>query len=154
MSRFEGRSEQEKRLAEDIGEELETALSQLTGLEITDDPRKAQYAVHGSVRQAGPRCRISAHMNSVDGDKRIWADRYDVDSIDRFEVLDRCIYRIAMSVRRCTAADDAARLAGKALDEMSLEQLLSASGVSFFTPTKDGWLTGGGRHGGNILWFS
>ncbi len=143
VSHFEGRSEEEKQLAKDIGEELETVLSQLTGLEVTVDQRKAQYVVHGSVRQVGQRCRISAHMNSVDGDKRIWADRYDVDSIDPFEVLDRCIHRITMSVRRRIAADDAARLTGKALDEMSLEQLLSASGVSFFTPTKDGWLTGG-----------
>ncbi len=143
VSRFEGRSEQEKRLAKDIGEELETVLSQLTGLEVTDDPRKAQYAVHGGVRQAGQRCRVSVRLISEDGDKRIWADRYDVDSIDPFEVLDRCTHRIAMSVRRRIAADDAARQTGKALDEMSLEQLLSASGGSFFTPTKDGWLTGG-----------
>ncbi len=143
VSPFEGRSEEEKQLAKNFGEELETVLSQLTGLEVTANRRKAQYVVHGSVRQAGQRCRISAHMNSVDGDKRIWADRYDVDSIDPFEVLDRCVHRLAMSVRRRIAADDAARVTGKALEEMSLEQLLSASGVSFFTPTKDGWLTGG-----------
>ncbi len=143
VSRFEGRSEEEKRLAKDIGEELETVLSQLTGLEVTDDQRAAQYVVDGSIRQAGQRCRISVRLNSVEGDRRIWADRYDVDSIDPFEVQDRCVYRIAMSVRRSIAADDAARLSGKALEEMSLEQLLSASGVSFFTPTKDGWLTGG-----------
>ena len=143
VSRFEGRSEQEKRLATDIGEEIETVLSQQTGLEVTDDPRKAQYAVHGGVRQAGQRCRVSVRLICEDGDKRIWADRYDVDSIDPFEVLDRCTHRIAMSVRRRIAADDAARQTGKPLDEMSLEQLLSASGGSFFTPTKDGWLTGG-----------
>ena len=143
VSHFEGRSEEEKQLAKDIGKELETVLSQLTGLDVTDDQRKAQYVVHGSVRQAGQRCRISVHLISGDGDKRIWADRYDVDSIDPFEVLDRCVPRMAMSVRRRIAADDAARLTGKALEEMSLEQLLSASGVSFFTPTKDGWLTGG-----------
>ena len=82
-------------------------------------------------------------MISLDDDKQIWADRYDVESIDPFEVLDRCVHRMAISVRRRIAADDAARLTDKALDEMSLEQLLSASGISFFTPTKDGWLTGG-----------
>ncbi len=143
VSRFEGRSEEEKRLAKDIGKELETALSQLTGLEVTADPRKAQYVVHGGARQAGQRCRVSAQLNSVDGDKRLWAERYDVDSVDPFEVQDRCIHRIAMSVRRQVAADDAAGQTGQAFEEMSLEQLLSASGISFFTPTKEGWRTGG-----------
>lgn len=143
VSQFEGPSEEEKQLASDIGKELTTVLSQLTGLEVTLDQRKAQYEVHGSVRQAGGRCRVSAQLIGVDGDKQIWAERYDVESIDPFEVLDRCVNRIVMSVRRRIAADDAARLTDIALDEMSLEQLLSAAGVSFFTPTKDGWLTGG-----------
>ena len=143
VSRFEGPGQEEKQLAKDIGKELTTVLSQLTGLEVTVDQRKAQYEVHGSVRQAGRRCRVSAHLVSLDDDKQIWAERYDVESIDPFEVLDRCVHRIAMSVRRRIAADDAATLTDLALDKMSLEQLLSASGVSFFTPTREGWLTGG-----------
>ncbi len=143
VARFEGRSEEEKQLAKDIGEELKTDLSRLTGLEVTVDQRKAQYVVHGSVRQAGQRCRVSANLFSVDGDKQIWADRHNIDSIDPFEVLDRCVHRIAMSVRRRIAADDAGRLAGRDMDRMSLEELLSLSGVAFFTPTKAAWLQGG-----------
>jgi tetratricopeptide (TPR) repeat protein len=48
-----------------------------------------------------------------------------------------------MSVRRRVAADDAERLAGRPLDELSVEELLALAGVSFFTPTKEGWRGGG-----------
>ena len=143
VSEFEGRSEDEKRLAEDLRDDLAAALSRLTGLEVTVDQRKADYLIHGGVRLAGRRCRLSAQLIGVNDEKQLWAERYDENTDDPFEILDRCVPRIAMSVRRRIASDDAARLSGKNLDEMTPEQLLSASGVSFFTPTKESWLRGG-----------
>lgn len=143
VTEFEGRSEDEKLLAEDLRDDLAAALSRLTGLEVTVDQRKADYLVHGGVRLAGRRCRLSAQLISVDDEKQLWAERYDEITDDPFEVLDHCVPRMTMSVRRRIASDAAARLTGKSLDEISLEQLLSASGVSFFTPTKDGWLNAG-----------
>ncbi len=143
VTEFEGRSEDEKLLAEDLRDDLAAALSRLTGLEVTVDQRKADYLIHGGVRLAGRRCRLSAQLIGVDDEKQLWAERYDEDTDDPFEILDHCVPRMAMSVRRRIASDDAARLSDKNLGEMTLEQLLSASGVSFFTPTKEGWLTGG-----------
>jgi adenylate cyclase len=143
VAEFEGRSEDEKRLAEDLRDDLAAALSRLTGLEVTVDRRKADYLIHGGVRLAGGRCRLSAQLISVDDEKQLWAERYDENTDDPFEILDHCVPRMTMSVRRHIASDDAAGLSGKNFDEMTLEQLLSASGVSFFTPTKESWLRGG-----------
>ena len=143
VSGFKGRSDEEQQLAEDLGENIAAALSRQTGLEVTIDPRMARYVIRGDVRQAGQRYRISAQLISVDADKQIWAERYEEISDDPFDVLDRCVDRIAMTVRRRVAADDASRLSDKDLDQLSLEELLSLSGVSFFTPTKAGWLQGG-----------
>ena len=143
VSEFESRSEEEQTLAEDLRDDLMTALSRLTGMEVTPDQRKADYLIHGSVRLAGRRCRISAQLIAVAGDEQLWAERYDEKTDDPYDVLNHSVIQISMSVRRRVATDDAENADGKNFDEMTLEQLLSVSGVSFFTPTKEGWLRAG-----------
>ena len=140
---FAGRSEAERRLAGDLDDELKAQLSRLTGLEIAVERHSAHYVVEGTVRQAARRCRVFARLIDIEGDKQIWSERYDEDTDDPFDILDHCVHRMAMSVRRRIATDDAQRLADRNLDELSLEELLSAAGVSFFTPTKAGWKGGG-----------
>ncbi len=143
VTEFEARSEDEKQLAEDLRHDLAAALSRLTGLEVTLDQRKADYLIHGSIRLASRRCSLSAQLIRVDDEKQLWAERYHENTDDAFEILDHCVPRMVMSIRRRIASDDASSLSGKNLDEMTLEQLLSESGVSFFTPTKNDWLRGG-----------
>lgn len=46
------------------------------------------YLVHGSVRTSGPRVRISAQLTEANGGRHVWADRYDRDLTDIFEVQD------------------------------------------------------------------
>ena len=140
---FEGRSDKEQQVAADLSEELRAHLARLTGLEITSKRENAHYVVEGGLRAAGRRYRVFARLTAVDGDRQIWSDRYDEGTDDPFELLDRCAPRMAMSVRRRVAADDAARLASRPRDELSLEDLLALAGVSFFTPTKAGWRGGG-----------
>ena len=144
VAKFDGGREEERRLAEDLRDDLTAALARLTGLEVTLDRRKADYLIQGGVRLAGGRSRISAQLIRVEDDGQLWAERYKEDTDDSFEILDHCIPSLIMNVRRHIAADDAARVLQKNLDEMTLEQLLPVAGVSFFTPTKEGWL-GGGR---------
>ncbi len=140
---FEGRGEEEARFAADLGDELRAHLARLTGIEIAADRREAHYVLEGRVRLAASHSRVFARLIAVDRARQIWSDRYDGDTDDPFDVLDRCAPRMAMSVRRRVAADDADRLVNQNLDELSLEELLALSGVSFFTPTKAGWLKGG-----------
>ncbi len=143
VSEFEGRSGDEKQLALDLREDLSAALSRLTGLEVTLDQRKADYLMQGGVRLAGGRCRISGQLITVADDKQLWAERYQVESGDSFDILDQCIPAMVMNIRRRIAADDGDKLSGKNLDDMTLEQLLSAAGVSFFTPTMQAWSEAG-----------
>ena len=143
VAEFQGRGEQEARLAADLADELRAHLARLTGLEIATDRRKAHYIAEGGVRLAAGRSRVFARLTAVERDQQIWSDRYDEDTDDPFDILDRCAPRMAMSVRRRVADDDAARLANRPLDELSLEELLALAGVSFFTPTKAGWQGGG-----------
>lgn len=143
VAEFEGHGEEEARLAADLGAELRAHFARLTGLEIATNRTKAHYIVEGGVRRAAGRIRVFARLIAVDGDRQIWSDRYDESTDDPFDILDHCTPRMAMSVRRRVAADDAARLANRPMDELSVEELLALAGVSFFTPTKAGWRGGG-----------
>ena len=147
---FEGRGEEEARLAADLGDELQAHLARLTGLELVSDRSEAHYVVEGGIRLAVGRSRLYARLIAVDGARQIWSDRYDEETDNPFEILDRCAPRMAMSVRRRVASDDAERLANRNLDELSLEELLALAGVSFFAPTKAGWM-GGGEIAGQAL---
>ena len=140
---FKSVADAERQLAEDLRNDLLMALSRLTGLEVTADQRKADYVLDGSVRLAGPRCRVSIRLQGGDDETQLWAERYENLAEDSFEFLDRCVPRIVMIVRRFIAEDDARRVAGKNSQDMTLEQRLSVAGVSFFTPTREGWRTGG-----------
>jgi class 3 adenylate cyclase/TolB-like protein len=140
---LDDRNPEEARIGADLSDELRSHLARLTGLEIVTDRAKAHYIVEGAVRLGTGRSRIFAQLIAVDEDRQIWSDRYDEDTDDSFDILDRCAPRLAMSVRRRVAADDAARLANRPLDELSLEELLALAGASFFTPTKAGWHGGG-----------
>ena len=143
LGQFEGRSDDEKSLASDLVEELRSHLARLTGLELAGTRENAHYLVEGAVRLVPPRSRVFARLTALDGDRQIWSDRYEGNTGDLFDILDRCCPRMAMSIRRRVAADDAAPLSDRPLDELSFEQLLALAGVSFFTPTKAGWRGGG-----------
>jgi adenylate cyclase len=145
LSQFDGQGELEQRLAKAFGHELESCLGRLTGLELTPNRTKAHYVLEGAVHIGDGRHRVFGRLLSAEAEKQIWSERYDERCDTPFDILDRCAPRMAMSVRRRVAADDAERLAGRPLDELSVEELLALAGVSFFTPTKEGW------HGGGVI---
>jgi adenylate cyclase len=140
---FTGNSAEEGQAGEDLGDALKAHFARLTGLEVAADRAQAHYLVEGTARIVPGRARILARLVAVDADRQLWSERYDENTDNNFDIVDRCVPRIAMSVRRRVAADDAARLANRPIDELSLEELLAHSGVSFFTPTKAGWHGGG-----------
>lgn len=140
---FSGNRAEEGRTGEDLGDALKAHFARLTGLEVAAERAQAHYLVEGTVRIAPGRARILARLVAVDADRQLWSERYDENTDNNFEIVDRCAPRMAMSVRRRVAADDAARLANRPIDELSLEELLAYAGVSFFTPTQAGWHGGG-----------
>ena len=55
----------------------------------------ADYIVEGSIRKAGKRVRIAAQLIEAKGDSHIWAERYDRDMADIFEIQDDVVRRVA-----------------------------------------------------------
>ncbi|MEM6409618.1 MAG: hypothetical protein AAF700_14545 [Pseudomonadota bacterium] len=51
----------------------------------------ARFLVRGSVRRSGSRLRVSVHLVDVKSGEQIWADRYDRDLEDVFEVQDEIV---------------------------------------------------------------
>ncbi len=51
----------------------------------------AQYVLEGSVRKAGQRIRVTAHLIDAASDRHLWAERYDRDLDDIFTVQDEVV---------------------------------------------------------------
>jgi TolB-like protein len=58
----------------------------------------AKYVVEGSVRKSGNRVRITAQLIETASDNHIWAERYDRDLTDIFEVQDEVVTAIAQAI--------------------------------------------------------
>jgi adenylate cyclase len=57
-----------------------------------------RYILHGSVRRANSKLRITAELIDVERDVVIWADRYDGDLVDLFDFQTRIATRIVWSI--------------------------------------------------------
>jgi TolB-like protein len=55
----------------------------------------ASYIVQGSVRRIGPRVRITAQLVETEGGQHIWAEQYDRELQEIFEVQDEIVSTIA-----------------------------------------------------------
>ncbi|MER9544267.1 adenylate/guanylate cyclase domain-containing protein [Mesorhizobium sp. M0437] len=60
---------------------------------------KVSYLLEGSVRRSGGRIRISAQIVDAVGDTHIWAERYDRDLRDVFEIQDELSKAIVAALR-------------------------------------------------------
>ena len=99
-----------------ISEDLTTALSRFDSLfviarnsafaykgEVVDVKRVGRelgvrYILEGSVRRAGNRVRVNAQLIDVDGDRHVWAERFDRQMEDVFELQDDIVASIAATV--------------------------------------------------------
>jgi adenylate cyclase len=60
---------------------------------------KVQYVLEGSVRRAGGRVRITAQLIEAASDNHVWAERYDRDLSDIFELQDEISQAIVTALR-------------------------------------------------------
>ena len=133
VANFDGNNPQEAAVGVDLADGIKAHFARLTGFETALDPAQAHYRVQGSVRIAAGRARIIASLASAESSRQIWSERYDESTDDPFDIVDRCTPRIATSLRRRIAADDAARLSNRPIDELSFEELLAHAGASFLS---------------------
>jgi adenylate cyclase len=57
-----------------------------------------RYIVEGSVRKSGDRVRVTARLNDGTSDVNVWAERFDRDLIDIFDLQDEIVQLIAATV--------------------------------------------------------
>ncbi len=82
-----------------------------------EDPREVgaslgvRFCLHGSVRRAGERVRVSTHLTACDGGQAIWADRYDRDLKDIFDIQTEIARTVTATVVGRIASADAAEQA-------------------------------------------
>ena len=111
-----GGNEEDEYLVDGIAEDIVTALSSwrwfpVIALNSTRPYRskdvdvkqvgrelEASYILEGSVRKAGERVRISAHLLNTESGLQLWGDRYDRKLSDIFELQDEISARIVGSV--------------------------------------------------------
>ena len=74
--------------------------------------------LEGSVRKAGNRVRITAQLIDGDSGGHLWADRYDRDLTDIFEVQDDVTQKIVSALTVQMTPDETARLAHKGTDNL------------------------------------
>ena len=77
------------------------------------------YVVEGSVRRSGSRVRITAQLIDAETANHIWAERYDRELTDVFDLQDEIARAIVVAVDRRMAADGAARARRKAPSSLS-----------------------------------
>jgi TolB-like protein/DNA-binding winged helix-turn-helix (wHTH) protein len=75
----------------------------------------AEYLVEGSVRKIGQRVRITAQLVETEGRRQLWAERYDRDLQDLFQLQDEITTRIAARIEPEVSAAERLRVERKAV---------------------------------------
>jgi TolB-like protein/tetratricopeptide (TPR) repeat protein len=76
------------------------------------------YVLEGSVRKEGPRMRVTAQLNEVATGSHIWAERYDRDLADVFQIQDEITAAIVGSVEPRLYAAENVRASRKPTDSL------------------------------------
>jgi len=69
-----------------------------------------RYVVEGSHQQSGKRARVSAQLIDAHTGAHLWADRFDADRADLFDLLDDIVTRLARVIQIELARLEAARV--------------------------------------------
>jgi adenylate cyclase len=77
------------------------------------------YVVEGSVRKAGNRVRVTVQLIDAQSDTHIWADRYDRELADIFEIQDEITSKIVSTLRGRVEAASQDRAKRKPTESMA-----------------------------------
>ena len=124
-----------------ITDDIITQLSQIGGLEVTSRTSAMQYKdttkslgqisnelhvgfiLEGSVRRAGNRVRVVAQLIDAATDKHVWADKYDRELTDIFEIQSEIAERIATALQGTMSPDQKVKRKNKPTDNMEAYNL-------------------------------
>ena len=94
------------------------------------------YVVEGSVRKEGERVRITAKLNDVVTGSHLWAERYDRDLADVFEVQDEITQAIVAAIEPQLYAAEGFRARRKAPDNMEAWDLVMRALFHYWRVTR------------------
>jgi TolB-like protein len=124
--------------ADGLTEDLITDLSRVPGLQLTSKHSSfafrnrgedkgavssllgVRYLVDGSVRRAQGRVRVSAQLIDTEDNTTVWADRYDRDLQDIFDLQEDVARSIASAIKGVVAAPSYKRYRASSLDAYDL----------------------------------
>lgn len=112
---YKGKAENLKRIGEELG---------------------VRYIVEGSVRRSGDRVRITAQLNDVETGGHIWAERYDRDLADIFEVQDEITEAIVAAIEPHLYAAESSRAQRKSPESMDAWDLVMRAMPYYWRVTK------------------
>ncbi len=99
-----------------MAEDIVTALAAMPRLSVVSrtgifrykgkvpDPRelgqqlKVRYLLDGSVQKEGPRGRVTAQLIEAETGLHLWAERYDLENEDLFDVIDDVTLRVVKAI--------------------------------------------------------
>jgi TolB-like protein/pimeloyl-ACP methyl ester carboxylesterase len=84
----------------------------------------ADFVVAGNIRKAGARVRVSAQLIDTHSESQVWADNYDREIADIFDVQDELVQAIVMTLEGRIAASGAARARRKPTTDLLAYDLL------------------------------
>ena len=94
--------------------------------------------LEGSIRRAGNRIRITAQLIDAATGGHIWAERFDRDLTDIFEVQDEVTRHIVDALRVRLTPSEARRIAETPTDNLDALDLFQRGRALFFSPVIDG----------------
>ena len=97
----------------------------------------ASHVIEGSVRRAGERLRVTVQLINASTDEHVWAERYDRQLEDIFDVQDEITERVAMAIGPEIQAADLARAQRKDTDDLSIWETLSKVALHYQRLTED-----------------
>ena len=139
-----------------VTEDIITDLSQLNGLAViarnssfkfrdsTESAQeictqlKANYLVQGSVRKDGNQIRISAQLVDGKTGHELWADRYDRELTDMFELQDEITRMVVAALSIEISGDEQKQLDYKAVENFDAYDLFLQAQVAGATYSKEG----------------
>jgi TolB-like protein len=92
-----------------------------------------RYVLEGSAQQSGRRVRVSAQLVDADTSAHLWADRFDSDQADLFQMQDEIVTRLARALEIELAAVEAAHISSTRSANLDAEEIALRGEAIFLT---------------------
>jgi adenylate cyclase len=138
-----------------VTEDIITDLSKVSALEVVsrngsflykgkqiDVPKvahelKVTHVLEGSVRRAGGRVRITAQLIDGESDRHLWAERYDRDASDIFELQDEISHAIVKALRLRLLPEEKKAIERRGTDSVEAHDLYLMARQIYVTSRED-----------------